>query len=141
MRPPLLPGGYPLVGWLAPLWITALWAGFAATLLHSLAFLRGRRWLAALFGALGGPLSFYGGAQLGVLSLGPSPGLALVVLALGWSIAIPALYAFAAWSERERARSRRLALQTDRRPRAATAPARLPLRPTSDAGSARLSQS
>jgi FtsH-binding integral membrane protein len=78
----------------APVWILAMWAGFALTLNHSMAFLRGR-WLAAfLFGAVGGPLAYWG-ASRGFDAVTFSQGLpvAVAALAVTWGIAMPALYA------------------------------------------------
>lgn len=77
------------VRWLCPPWVVALWALFGATLRHSMAWLRGRARLAALLGAICGPLSYLAGVRLHALSL-PDPAwrslLATVVL---WSIATP----------------------------------------------------
>lgn len=77
---------------LAPLWILAIWVAFAMTLNHSLGFLRGRSWLAALLGAVGGPLAYLGAADgFGALAwVAPRPQ-ALVVLAIGWAIAMATL--------------------------------------------------
>ena len=49
---------------LAPAWIVVLWAGFALTVNHSLAFLKRSFALAVLFGAIGGPLAYFGAARL-----------------------------------------------------------------------------
>jgi hypothetical protein len=58
--------------WLAPVWIIAMWAGFA-TLLHvALRWLLPHRWLAALLGAVGGPLAYYAGMRLGAVNF-PDP--------------------------------------------------------------------
>lgn len=79
---------------LAPAWILSMWAGFALTLNHSMAFLRGRWWLAAVFGLFGGPLAYWGAAQgFGAVEFGPSPMLALAALAVVWGIALPLMYA------------------------------------------------
>jgi hypothetical protein len=79
---------------LAPAWILAMWAGFALTLNHSMAFLRGRPWLAALFGLVGGPLAYWGAAKgFGAVAFGGPPALALAVLAVVWAIALPLMYA------------------------------------------------
>lgn len=43
----------------APVWIIALWMGFALTFNHSLAYLMRRPLLAIAFGASGGPLSYW----------------------------------------------------------------------------------
>ena len=74
--------------WLAPVWIIALWAGFATLLPVSLRWLLGRGWLAALFGAVGGPLAYYAGMKLGAVSF-PDPVAAFAALAGGWAILTP----------------------------------------------------
>jgi hypothetical protein len=79
---------------LAPAWILAMWAGFALTLNHSMAFLRGRWWLSLLFGLIGGPLAYWGAATgFGAVEFGESPAVALAVLAIVWGLALPLLYA------------------------------------------------
>ena len=56
-------------GWpdsvLAPAWILALWGSFSLMSIDGLAWLRGRRALAAVLGATGGPFAYYGGIILG----------------------------------------------------------------------------
>jgi hypothetical protein len=52
---------------LAPIWLVTLWAAFALTVGHSLAWLRPRRMLAALFGLLGGGFSYWVGARVGAV--------------------------------------------------------------------------
>jgi len=79
---------------LAPWWILALWALFATTLNVSLAWLRLRLPLAALLGALCGPLAYWAGARLGALEL-RQPAAALGALALVWAAALPGLLAAA----------------------------------------------
>ncbi|SDM12505.1 Protein of unknown function [Modicisalibacter muralis] len=54
-----------------PLWLWALWPLFATLLKHSLDWLWCHRWLAMLGGAIGGPLSYLGGAQLAGVELAP----------------------------------------------------------------------
>jgi hypothetical protein len=80
---------------LAPHWIVAMWALFATSLNLSMAWLKGRPWLAALFGAVGGPLAYLAGARLGGLQM-PDPALALGVQALGWAVLLPVLTSLAA---------------------------------------------
>jgi len=90
--------GGALFGVLAPLWMVSLWANFAATLNVSLRALRARPWLAALLGALGGPLAYWGGAGLGAMTLVvPMP--ALLVLSAGWALVTPLLFRLAVWLE------------------------------------------
>jgi hypothetical protein len=80
-----------IVGWLCPFWIILLWAQFG-TLLHiSLNWLTGRYILAGLLGLVGGPLAFFGGAQLGATTLHSDIRIALGALALEWALATPAL--------------------------------------------------
>lgn len=43
----------------APVWILMLWAGFALTLNHSMAFFKGKTAAAIVFGVLGGPLAYW----------------------------------------------------------------------------------
>ena len=50
-------------------WILALWALFAITVNLSLAWLKSRLPVAALMGAIAGPLAFWGGARLGAVAL------------------------------------------------------------------------
>jgi hypothetical protein len=79
---------------LAPVWILAMWAGFALTLNHSMAFLRGRWMPAALFGAIGGPLAYLGASRaFDAVDFGHGLPIAMIALAVTWGIAMPALYA------------------------------------------------
>ncbi len=70
---------------LAPVWIVALWACFATTLNVSLRWIRDRRALLAVFGAVGGPLAYLGGAGLGAVSI-ERPLAALAALSIGWAV-------------------------------------------------------
>ena len=84
---------YPNGEWipgLAPYWIIAMWALFATTLNVSMRWMRGRYVIAALFGAVGGPLSYYAGAKLGAMIFVDTPA-AAAALALAWALAMPAL--------------------------------------------------
>ena len=84
-----------LVPGLAPYWMIALWAVFATSLNLSMGFLKGRLWLAALVGAVGGPLSYAAGGRLGGLEMS-DPVLALGAQALGWAVLLPVLTRLAA---------------------------------------------
>ncbi len=79
----------PVAG-LAPVWIVALWANFATTLNLSLHWLKGRWVLAAILGAVGGPLSYFAGATLGG-AVFTHPSAAALSLAVGWAILMPML--------------------------------------------------
>ena len=84
-----------MISGFAPYWMAAMWLSFATTLNVSLRWLRGRAWLAALLGAVGGPLAYFAGAKLGALSF-PQPLLGLAVQALGWALLMPLLIKLAA---------------------------------------------
>ena len=78
-----------------PLWLAILWLLFASTLRHSLSWTKRPWWVGSLLGVFGGPLSYWGGAQLaGVgLPLGTWPSMLLLVLI--WAILMPALHRIA----------------------------------------------
>jgi hypothetical protein len=79
----------PQPGLLAPAWILAIWAAFALTLNHSLAFLHGRTGLAALLGALGAPLAYLTAARgFGVVSFTQPAWRGLVALAFAWALSM-----------------------------------------------------
>ena len=84
---------YPASLWpapFAPAWIVVMWMLFATTLGGVLRSLQQRPLLAALVGAVGAPLAYYGGAGLGALSLiRPVP--ALLAEAIGWALLLPLL--------------------------------------------------
>jgi hypothetical protein len=80
---------------LAPHWIIAMWALFATSLNLSMGWLKGRPGLAALFGAVGGPLAYLAGERLGGLQM-PDPVMALGAQAIGWAVILPLLTRLAA---------------------------------------------
>jgi hypothetical protein len=85
-------GGYSSMSWLAPLWITAMWAGFALTIDSSLSFLRGRFLLSALAGAICGPLAYLTAARFGAVSFGSDPIVTFIVLAVIWAVVVTAIF-------------------------------------------------
>lgn len=86
---------WPFAG-LAPAWILALWAAFSLTFTQSLAYLQTRLWLAALLGALGGPLAYLGASRgWHAVNFADPPWRALLCLGIGWGLATPALAWFA----------------------------------------------
>ena len=87
------PSGQP-VAVLPPYWLIALWTLMAISLNVTLRWLRGRWALAALLGAVGGPLAFLGGERLGGARF-TEPAVALTSLALGWALLMPLLVALA----------------------------------------------
>ena len=76
----------------APAWIAALWLAFAMTLNHSLALLRKHLVVAALLGAVGGPLAYWGAASgFGVLSFGPPALVASLAVGAAWAVLLPSI--------------------------------------------------
>lgn len=83
-------GGIWLDG-LPPLWMTALWVGFATLFATTLDWMRERYALAAVLGAVSGPLAYIGGAELGALELNPDTPRLVVAAAVQYALATPAL--------------------------------------------------
>jgi hypothetical protein len=71
-----------------------MWLLFGTTLSESLSWLQGRWVLAAIAGAVGGPLSYLAGENLGAIELA-APTNALLMLGLGWGVMMPLLAAVA----------------------------------------------
>ena len=88
----------------APLWILCVWMSFAMTVSQSLAFLQTRPWLAAVFGAVGGPLAYLGAARGwdAIVFVAPTA-FGLTMLALAWAVAMPLLSMLSARWSRPRA--------------------------------------
>ena len=101
----LLDGALAASGWLryaapdpalpAPAWIVALWLAFALTLQHSLQWVMARPVVAVAFGAVGGPLAYWGAARGFDAVAFVHPLQATATLALGWALAMGALVAVA----------------------------------------------
>jgi uncharacterized protein YacL len=72
---------------LTPGWMVALWAAFATNLNVALRALRNRPLLSATLGAVGGPVSYYGGASLGALQF-PQLAPAMLCIAVAWILAM-----------------------------------------------------
>lgn len=84
------------VAWLAPAWILVLWLAFALTLNHSMASLQGRPWIAAVLGAIGGPLAYYIAVHAWQAASLPDPAWpAYLALGIAWAIVTPLLLALA----------------------------------------------
>jgi hypothetical protein len=88
----------------SPLWMVMLWVNQATTLNSCMGWLRGRYLAGVLFGAVGGPLAYLGGAKLGAAS--PPTTTGLLILGITWAVAFPALLAVAELVRRRLAVSR-----------------------------------
>lgn len=78
----------------APYWIVALWIAFATTFNVSLGWFKRHLLLAALLGAVGGPLAFLAGERLGGVEF-TSHVAGLSALALGWTLLMPLMLVLA----------------------------------------------
>lgn len=74
----------------APYWIIAMWMLFATTLNVSMRWLRQKEWLAAFFGLIGGPTTYFAGQKLGGIVLVDQTA-ALIALGIGWAVMMPIL--------------------------------------------------
>lgn len=92
--------GYRPVSWLCPFWLAAMWFNFAATFDFSMAWARTKPLAAVALGAVGGPLSYWAGERLGVVSFGDSPALPLAVLTVSWAGSMLALLRLREFCER-----------------------------------------
>lgn len=87
---------YQAHGWsetLVPVWILALWLGFATLLNVSLRWLRDKLFLAAMLGLIGGPFAYRAAEALQAITI--THHTAYWLLAIGWAIVTPALLMFA----------------------------------------------
>ena len=83
------PSGQP-VAWLAPYWMVALWGELAIALNVTMRWMKRRLWLAAVLGAVAGPMAFVSGVKLGGAQfIDTTP--ALLMLAGAWAAMMPLL--------------------------------------------------
>lgn len=83
------PSGQPVAG-VAPYWMVALWGELAIALNVTMRWMKGRLWLAAIVGAIGGPAAFSAGVELGgAVFIDKTP--ALVTLGCVYAVAMPLL--------------------------------------------------
>lgn len=75
--------------WLIPFWLIVIWAGLAILPLHSLRWMQGRHLINILFGAVGGPLAYWGGVKLGGAEFPQTTSMSLAVLAVVWAVFWP----------------------------------------------------
>lgn len=83
--PDATPGGLP------PAFMVGLWSAFATLVNVSLAWLKDRVLLAAIFGALASGPSYFAGSKLGALELGEPVWQSLAIIGAVWAVAFPLL--------------------------------------------------
>ena len=77
---------------LAPLWITAMWGGFCATVNHSLSWLK-ERWISSfILGAIFGPLSYIAGEKFDAITFHSSLTVTCIALAIIWGISMSSIF-------------------------------------------------
>ena len=77
---------------IAPLWITAMWCGFAAMVNHSMAWLKGRWVQALLLGGFLGPVAYKAGEGLGAINFNNDQLEVTIMLAIVWGFSMPFIY-------------------------------------------------
>ena len=77
---------------IAPMWITAMWAGFAATVNHSMSWLKDKWLLMVICGVVFGPAAFFTGEKFGAIEFNLSILLSGLVIAIVYGIAMPLIY-------------------------------------------------
>lgn len=73
---------------LAPIWLVVMWALFATTINQSMGWLKDKLIVAAILGAIFGPMAFIAGEKLGAVTF-VNESAAMALLALGWAILMP----------------------------------------------------
>ena len=76
---------------LPPVWIIALWFGFATLPNGCLGWLKGRWFLQAVLGLVSGIVTYWAGVKLGAATL-PSGGSGLFAIGVAWALALPAIF-------------------------------------------------
>ncbi len=77
-----------------PLWLVTLWASFAATVGHSLAFLKKSIYLQIIAGAIFPPFSYLAGASLSAVVLPQGNLITALVLAVVWPCLMVIFYQY-----------------------------------------------
>ena len=77
---------------IAPLWITAMWCGFSATINHSMNWLKNKWLIAFILGVVFGPAAYITGENFGAISFYSDLTTIVIVLSLVWGISIPLIY-------------------------------------------------
>ena len=90
-------GGYENFPGIIPLWMTALWAFYATTINHSLAWAQRSLWLMILLGGFGGAASYAVAFRLGAATLSIPLTNMLVVIGCVWAVIFPMTFYYNDW--------------------------------------------
>lgn len=74
-----------------PLWLASLWMGLAILPHNSLAWMKDKPVLSAIFGGVGGPLAYLAGVQMGAAVFNLPTHISLIILSLLWAAIWPAV--------------------------------------------------
>lgn len=85
-------GTYPVLDFLAPVWISTIWAGLAVTLDYSLKVLIGRPVWTFLTGAVFGPIAYWSGESMGAIHFNLPFWPTMLILAVPWGFALMGCY-------------------------------------------------
>ena len=85
-------GSYTPDIFVAPLWITAMWAGFSATVNHSMSWLKGKWLLMVVAGIVFGPVAYFTGEKFGAIEFHLSFLSSIIVIAIVWGLSMPLIY-------------------------------------------------
>ena len=77
---------------IAPMWITAMWMGFSATVNHSMSWLKDKWLIMGICGRVFGPAAFFTGEKFGAIEFHLSALLSVLVIAIVYGILMPAIY-------------------------------------------------
>ena len=77
---------------IAPLWITAMWAGFAATVNHSMSWLKDKWALMVICGVVFGPAAFYTGEKFEAIDFSLSLLSSAMIIGFVYGVAMPGIY-------------------------------------------------
>lgn len=76
---------------ITPIWLMMLWITFALTFNHSLSWLKPKLALAAIFGLIFSPLSYWGGSRLGGMVYLENIWLVSVIIGVAWAVVMSLL--------------------------------------------------
>ena len=86
-------GMYSSVDFIAPLWITAMWVGFTATLNHAFKKIINKYSIQAILGMIFGPIAYITGKSLGAIEFNSlySQNNILIIISIAWGMSFPFL--------------------------------------------------
>ena len=85
---------FPDATFIIPYWLIVIWMALATLPNNSLKWFKNRLGLAAVFGAVGGPLAYWAGVSLGASRFNWPLPYSIALLAVVWSLFFPAIMLF-----------------------------------------------